>query len=170
MTIQNIQLIIDTTTRERKELYNTTRAALVDGSFKLDKNINILHTWFLQNYNIDSRDLDYCSYYYVMSKYNDLIGSTKEHKHKPNFSIELTSWTQYENNEAEIYWTASWVDVISESSLDNAIKKEIRLEVGKIIKPSSVKNSVSVDCKALQMFMENELTYKGLVNSTYGTC
>ena len=108
----------------------------------------------------------------VLQNLEELKEWTKDDTHKPKFEINLTCVSDYDAEDAELFWEATYIDIPrSENRCDSLIKKELREYVGELIKPSSTAHSSFVDCNDLKMFLDAELTYKGLVNSTYSsTC
>ena len=162
-----------------KEDFNTTAIAqhtenqnLIDAKetvYKLYTTYYMKET-LMYSYNVYDEPLDD-----IMSELDNLKEKTDKFKNYPEFffTITGTAYSDYDSATIdEVIFQASWVQPMDYDQLQSAMKYRFRMELGEALRPSSVATHMSsmAECKAIQMFEEDELTWKGLQRMTYGEC
>ncbi len=122
------------------------------------------------SYNVDNEPYDE-----IMKELSALKENTHKVKNYPEFflTLEATAYNDYESASIdEIIFKATWNQPMDYDELQSEMKRRFRMKLGEKLRPSSVNSNASVmaECKAVQMFEENELTWKGLQRMTYGQC
>ena len=114
---------------------------------------------------------------YSMSELRETIAeieaNTDRFKNCPEFNIriEATAYNDYDSAFIdEVYVAASWYYPKDYEDFIKSWQLLFRTELGQMLKPKDKNYPLPVDCKTLQMFEEEELTWKGIQKITYGTC
>jgi len=98
---------------------------------------------------------------------------TDKFKGCPGFGIRLeaTAYNDYDSASIDdLYLDATWTYPANYEEFRSAWKAELRNELGRLLKPKDKSYPTIVECKTIQMFEEEELTWKGIQKMTYGTC
>ena len=165
-TISELQTEIDKVLEEAETKYQEALELIYDKNTKL--NIRFENRFIIYKF-IKTDHGEALLPRKVLEEYELLLQDTRDHKDKALFKIEFCS--EYVSKDYPIFfWEASFLDVIDEETKEY-IFKTIKCErIGEIIKPNDAGSTKTVDYKAIEMFMTGELTYKGLVKSTYKEC
>ena len=129
-----------------------------------------MHTSIVYSYNVHQQSLDN-----IMTEMNDLKIKTDKFIDYPEFffTLEGNAYSDYESATVdEVIFQATWEQPMDYEQLQSAMKQRFKMELGEALRPDSVANNLSslAECKAIQMFEEDELTWKGLQRMTYGQC
>ena len=123
--------------------------------------------------HIFSGDLQSHSMKELKEEISELEAKTDKFKNCPEFDIRLeaTAYSDYDSASVDdLYLAATWNYSQDYEEFRSAWQAEFRNELGKLLKPKDKTYPTIVDCKTIQMFEEEELTWKGMQKMTYGTC
>lgn len=165
-TVEEMQTEIDKVEKEVEDKYKEALKLI----YNKDTDISIrVENKFIIPSSIRTEGEEVLSPKEVLDTYKKFIKDTKEHKNKAQFKIKLWAEVMYEDK-AIFFWEATFLDVVSGIRKEQLIKVIKQKRIGKLIKPEEVEFVRLVECKAIEMFLSGELTYKGLVKSTYTDC
>ena len=96
----------------------------------------------------------------------------EEHSQKIGFNTESDFRTDFRTDDyyvTYIGYTAYWykvVDEVQETAVNNAFREKVRV----LLQPESEDYSRAVDCKLLQLFREEEISWGTLQKLAYSNC
>jgi len=131
------------------------------------------------SYNYEnSEDLQGLSLVALKQEIEDFEDELSEINTGPLLEIELTGDAQgdYDSSMVDrIYLEATYYVPMNAASFSGASKRKFREFISEQLQPEQKGDSFigfmrTVECKALQMFEEEELTWKGLQKLVYGSC
>ena len=146
-------------------------------------------TRYMMMMNSESMDMQDKDFDFVSSYYDDLVETLKEADvyTNPTLKIKLKGDVYPIDDDAadldQLYWNAVWYiqygdGDIHRDMLQAILNKEWRNAFTDILHEIILEAKeeddhiykMTPDCKAMQMFEKEQLTWKGLVETTYGDC
>jgi hypothetical protein len=128
---------------------------------------------YMKEAHMFSGDIQGYSMSQIREEIAEIEAKIEEFTNCPRFNIclEATAYSDYDSASVdEIYISAAWLYPTDNEEFESAWKISLRKELGELLKPKDKGYPLPVECKTIQMFEEEELTWKGMQKITYGTC
>ena len=108
----------------------------------------------------------------------EIANEIKEFENRNNwnyyFNLDITTDSTYIGDgdivTDDIYHNASWKEPVDELLKDKKIRILFKRTIGKMLNSIEGTFSPSVDCSVLEMFENEEITWKGMKKITYPKC
>jgi hypothetical protein len=159
--------------KEEAEKYEYNKKLFLENEKEYDK-YHQKYMTFKTKYFEDMQEYTIEQCIKALEETKEEIEETKLNQ-KPDFMTELHTdcsyWGEadYEINDISI--KASWYEVIDDETFTIRSRNSFRETIGKMLKTD--KNPYgerAVGCKVLEMFENEEITWKGMQKLTYGAC
>ena len=138
----------------------------------------------IKKYHIEymSKQFHYGDSFYEFSAEDaiDMIKDTvkylkfEKHDKKPGFETHIeaegSSWEPGDFDIEEVTLIAYWYNLRDEEETELEMKQQFRKTIGEELNKETTWMSRLVDCKVLEMFEAQEITWKGMKKLTYGNC
>ena len=106
--------------------------------------------------------------------HEDLQESHERFKDKPGFELSMSgnAYNNYDDSSEidEVYAEIIFFEPMSQEKFNKKLRSEMLKNLSVKLNPKDNSYVVQIDCNAVEMFENEEITWKGLQKITYGTC